>query len=151
MTGKTTRMTDNDWQLAFTRLRDTIITCPCGAETFINVAGDASCINCGRRIPKPPVLNCHNHKYGLALFPGVKMYRCHIDKDSDDFTQVTGEVERNPKNPAMWGLRNVSDIVWNAETLDGTLKPIAKGQIVPITAIKAIHFPNSIGIIEYSK
>lgn len=151
MTGKTTRMTDNDWQLAFTRLRDTIITCPCGSETFINVAGDASCINCGRRIPKPPVLNCHNHKYGLALFPGVKMYRCHIDKDSDDFTRVIGEVERNPKNPAMWGLRNVSDIVWNAETLDGTLKPIAKGQIVPITAIKAIHFPNSIGIIEYSK
>lgn len=151
MTNKTTRMTDNDWQLAFTRLRDIIITCPCGGETFINVAGDANCINCGRKIPKPPVLNCHNHKYGLALFPGTKIYRCHIDKSSDDFNEVIGEVNRNPKNPAMWGLRNVSDVVWNVETHDGTIKPIAKGQVAPITAIKAIHFPNGLAIVEYSK
>lgn len=151
MSGKSPRLTDNDWQIAFTRLRDTIITCPCGSETFINVAGDAFCVNCGRKIPKPPVLNCHNHKYGLALFPGVKMYRCHIDKSSDDFTEVIGEVNRNPQNPAMWGLRNLSDIVWNVETQDGALKPIAKGQVAPIMAIKAIHFPNGMGIVEYSK
>lgn len=151
MTGKTTRMTDNDWQLAFTRLRDTIITCPCGSETFINVAGDANCINCGKKIPKPPMLNCHNRKYGVALFPQVKLYRCHIDKGSDNFTEIIGEVNRNPQNPAMWGIRNLSDIVWNVETHDGSFKSIAKGQVAPITAIKAIHFPNGVGIVEYDK
>ena len=81
----------------------------------------------------------------------MKMYRCHIDKSSDDFTEVIGEVNRNPQNPAMWGLRNLSDIVWNVETQDGALKPIAKGQVAPIMAIKAIHFPNGMGIVEYSK
>ena len=148
---KITRMTDNDWQIAFTRLRDTIITCPCGGETFINVTTNTFCINCGQKIPQPPILNCHNHKYGLALFPGVKMYRCHIDKSSDDFNEIIGEVQRNPKNPAMWGLRNMSDIVWNVETHDGTFKLIAKGQIAPISAIKTIHFPNGVGIVEYHK
>ncbi len=151
MTENAPRMTDNDWQIAFTRLRDTIVTCPCGCETFINVAGDANCIGCGKRIPKPPILNCHNHKYGLALFPGVKMYRCHIDKDSDDFNEVIGEVNRNPKNPAMWGLRNLSDIIWNVETADGTIKPIGKGQVAPIAAIKAIHFPNGTATVILSK
>lgn len=151
MTGNAPRMTDNDWQIAFTRLRDTIVTCPCGTETFINVAGDANCIGCGKRIPKPPILNCHNHKYGLALFPGVKMYRCHIDKDSDDFNEVIGEVNRNPNNPAMWGLRNLSDIIWNVETADGNIKPIGKGQIAPIAAIKAIHFPNGTATVILSK
>ena len=151
MAGNAPRLTDNDWQLAFTRLRDTIITCTCGGETFINVAGEAHCVNCGKKIPKPPVLNCHNHKYGLALFPGVKMYRCHTDKDSDDFIEVVGEVMRNPKDPSIWGLRNMSDVVWNVETNDGMLKPIANGQTAPIMAIKAIHFPNGTGIVEYSK
>ncbi len=151
MTENAPRMTDNDWQIAFTRLRDTIVTCPCGCENFINVAGDANCIGCGKRIPKPPILNCHNHKYGLALFPGVKMYRCHIDKDSDDFNEVIGEVNRNPKNPAMWGLRNLSDIIWNVETADGTIKPIGKGQVAPIASIKAIHFPNGTATVILSK
>ena len=148
MAGKTPRMTDNDWQLAFTRLRGTVITCPCGGQTFINVAGDANCINCGKRIPKPRVLNCHNRKYGVALFPGMKIYRCHIDKSSDDFSEVVGEVARNPNNPAMWGLRNLGDIAWNVEPADGAFKTIEKGQIAPIAAIKTIHFPNGTAVVE---
>ncbi|WP_276694349.1 serine/threonine protein kinase [Ruminococcus champanellensis] len=151
MTGNAPRMTDNDWQIAFTRLRDTIITCPCGSETFINVAGDANCCGCGQKIPKPPVLNCHNHKYGLALFPGMKLYRCHIDKGSDNFTEVIGEVSRNPKNPGVWGLRNVSDVVWNVETQDGGIRPVEKGQVAPIAAIRAIHFPNGDAVVELSR
>ena len=55
---------------------------------------------------------------------------------------------RNPNNPGIWGLRNLSDMVWNAETLDGELRPVGKGQIAPVMQIKAIHFPNGLGIIE---
>ena len=148
MSGKMPRPTDNDWQQCFTRLRDSIVTCACGEETFLTQGEDSFCINCGRKIPKPPVLNCHNGKYDLPLFPGVKLYRCHVDKLSDDYTEVLGEVVRNPNNPGIWGLRNLSDMVWNAETLDGELRPVGKGQIAPVMQIKAIHFPNGLGIIE---
>lgn len=148
MTGKKPRPTDNDWQQAFTRLRDCIITCACGEETFLTPGEDSFCLGCGRKIPKPPVLNCHNGKYTPVLFPGVKLYRCHVEKSSDDYNEIMGEVVRNPKNPGIWGLRNLSDMVWNAETLDGQLRPVARGQIAPIMQIKALHFPDGLGIVE---
>ena len=68
MSGKMPRPTDNDWQQCFTRLRDSIVTCACGEETFLTPGEDSFCINCGRKIPKPPALNCHNGKYDYFLF-----------------------------------------------------------------------------------
>ena len=146
--GQAPRPTDNDWQQCFTRLRDCIVTCSCGEETFLSPGEDSLCINCGRKIPRPPMLNCHNGKYMLPLFPGVRLYRCHVDKLSDDYCEVIGEVVRNPKNPGVWGLRNLSDMVWNAETQDGEIRPVGRGQIAPVMQIKALHFPNGTGIVE---
>ncbi len=147
MQGKTARPTDNDWQIAFTRLRDTIATCPCGGETFLDLTGDSFCINCGIKIPKPPILQAQN-RYTVALFPGVKLYRCHTDRDSDDYKQVTGEIIRNPKQPAIWGLRNVSEQAWNVTYKDGTLKSLGPNEVAVVTKIKQLHFPNGSGWIE---
>lgn len=84
----------------------------------------------------------------LSLFPGIKLYRCHTDRDSDDFKKIVGEVIRNPKNPAIWGLRNLSDEVWQVETKDGNVKNIGKNEVLVVTKAKQIHFPNCIGTIE---
>ena len=151
MDGSKTRLTDNEWQIAFSRLRDMIITCPCGNETFVNLHEHSFCINCGKKIPKLPILHCHNQKYNVILFPGMKLYQYHGDKGSDDYQKVIGEIQRNPNNPNMWGIRNLSDEIWNIETQDGGMKSIKKGQIAPIIAIKTIHFSNGIGIIENQK
>ena len=147
MNGQEPRPTDNDWQIVFTQLRDCIVKCPCGGETFLNLDGDSLCINCGLKIPRPPVLLSQN-RYKVALFPGMKLYRCHTDRDSDDFREITGEVIRSMKNPAIWGLRNLSDEIWNAESRDGTQKPIAKNEVMVVTKTKQIHFPNCAGMIE---
>ena len=147
MSGKALRPTDNDWQIIFTQLRDCIVKCPCGGETFLDFEGDSLCINCGLKIQKPPVLSSQN-RYKVALFPGIKLYRCHTDRDSDDFKKIVGEVIRNPKNPAIWGLRNLSDEVWQVETKDGNIKNIGKNEVLVVTKAKQIHFPNCIGIIE---
>lgn len=147
MLGKSPRPTDNDWQLLFTNLRSCIVKCPCGSETFLDLDGDSLCINCSVKIPKPPVLSTQ-HKYRVALFPGVKLYRCHTDADSDDYREVTGEVIRNPKKPTIWGLRNLSGSAWNIENIDGTLKPLAPNDVAVVVKIKQIHFPNTSGTIE---
>ena len=147
MCGKDPRPTDNDWQEVFTRLRDCIVKCPCGGETFLDLEGDSLCINCGLKIPKPPVLSSQN-RYKVALFPGIKLYRCHIDRDSDDFRKIVGEVIRNPKEPTIWGLRNLSDEVWQIETKDGKVKTMGKNEVSVVTKIKQIHFQNCIGTIE---
>ncbi len=144
--GKVARPTDNDWQIAFTALRSLIVTCPCGGETFLDLSGDSLCVSCGIKIPKPPVLSLQG-RYKAALFPGVKLYKCHIDRDSDDYKEIAGEVIRNPKQPAIWGLRNLSDSAWNTEYKDGTYKLIAKGEVAVVTKIKQIRFPNGVGTV----
>ena len=147
MSGKESRPTDNDWQIIFTQLRDCIVKCPCGGETFLDLTGDSLCINCGLKIPKPPVLHSQN-RYNIALFPGVRLYRCHTDRDSDDYKEVTGEVIRNQRNPAIWGLRNLSGDIWTVENKDGAVRSIAGNEVLVVTKTKQIHFPNGIGMIE---
>ncbi len=147
MHGKAPRPTDNDWQIAFTKLRDTIVTCPCGGETFLDLTGDSICVNCGIKIPKPPVLNAQG-RYLAAMFPGMKLYLCHTDRDSDDFEQITGEIIRNPKQPSVWGLRNLSGQTWNVEYKDGGVKSLAHNDVVVVTKIKRIIFPNGTGTAE---
>jgi len=39
-------------------------------------------------------------------------------------------------------------MVWNAQTFDGELRPVGKGQIAPVMQVKTLHFPNGTGIIE---
>jgi len=146
--GSQRRLTDNDWQIAFTRLRDCIITCPCGSETFIDLKADSSvCINCGRSIPKPPVLK--SKKYAAALFPGNKLYRCHTEEDNDDYTQPTASVVRSKNRPDVWGLRNLSDNTWNVTLKDGKSAEVPKGKVQIIVNAKSIDFGDCIGELEF--
>ncbi len=144
MQGRVARPTDNDWQKLFTELRGRIVTCVCGGETFIDPEGDSICISCGVKIPRPPTLLCRG-RYRVPLFPGVKLYRCHTDSDSDDYRTVTGEVLRNQKQPSVWGLRNLSDTQWSVEYRDGTIKPLGRGEVALVTKLEKIHFVNCIG------
>ena len=139
MTGKKTRISGSDWQIAFTQLRDMLITCVCGGETFFDPADDnAICIHCRVKIPRPSVLSMS--KYKVVLFPGQKLYRCHIDGGSDDYRQICGEVIRNPKNPQVWGLKNLSGRQWIAVATDGATKTISSGDVLVIVKTGSIDF-----------
>ncbi len=141
MLGKKPRVTDSEWQIVFTQLRDMLITCPCGSETFFDPAVDSAlCIHCGLKIPQPPVLAVRQYK--VVLFPGQKLYRCHTDNDSDDYTALCGEVIRNPDKPQIWGLRNLSPATWTATLLDGATKEIAHNDVLIIAKTKDIDFGN---------
>lgn len=145
--GSSTRLTDNDWQITFTRLRDSIIKCPCGGETFIDVDSPESfCINCGIKIPRPPVLTAK--KYKVVLFPGNKLYRCHTDYESDDFSKITGEVIRSQNRASIWGLRNLSENDWSVKADDGTESTLPKGKVAVIVKTDSIDFGNCEGNIE---
>jgi hypothetical protein len=147
MMGKQTRISGSDWQIAFTQLRDMLITCPCNSETFFDPAEPyALCINCGAKIPRPSVLSVQ--KYKVVLFPGMKLYRCHTDNDSDDYREISGEVIRNPDKPQIWGLRNLSASAWTATAQDGTAKAIAKGDVLVIAKTKNIDFGNCMATIN---
>jgi DNA-binding helix-hairpin-helix protein with protein kinase domain len=143
MLGKAPRITDSEWQIAFTQLRDMLITCPCGGETFFDPAEDSAlCVHCDVKIPRPSILTVQ--KYKVVLFPGQKLYRCHTDNDSDDYTEICGEVIRNPKRPQIWGLRNLSPTTWTAMAQDGTEKVIANGDVLVIAKTKSVNFGNCV-------
>jgi serine/threonine protein kinase len=147
MQGGQTRISVSEWQIVFTQLRDMLITCPCGGETFFDPAEDSAiCINCGVKIPRPSVLSVQ--KYKVVLFPGMKLYRCHTDNDSDNYTEFHGEVIRNPDKPQIWGLRNLSPTPWTATAQDSTAKTIANGDVLVIARTKSINFGNCAGAIQ---
>ncbi len=145
--GNVPRPTDNEWQILFTQLRGCIATCICGGETFLDTRTDSLCINCGQKLPRPYVLCCQG-RYELPLFPGIRLYRCHMDRDRDDHRQICGEVLRNPRQPGIWGLKNLSDAVWNVVYKDGSVKQLAKGEVAVVTKIEKIHFPNCVGEVR---
>jgi DNA-binding helix-hairpin-helix protein with protein kinase domain len=146
MSGEKQRVSGSDWQIAFTRLRDMLITCPCGGETFFDPdESSAICIHCGAKIPRPSVLSVD--KYKVVLFPGQKIYRCHFDNDSDDYKEICGEVLRNPDKPQIWGLRNLSSRTWTVTETDGAVKTIAKNDVLVIVTAKSIDFGNCVAEI----
>ena len=129
---KEKRVTDNEWLRLFVRLRDEIITCGCGCENFAEGSseGDLRCLGCGAKMIRPLRLNVN--RYAVALYPGNKLYACHTEASSMDFRTVTGEVVRNNNHPDLWGIRNLTDSVWQAEMPDGSVKNIQPQAVLPL-------------------
>ena len=139
--GEAARPTDNDWQITFTRLRDCIVECPCGGETFLDLdAKETPCINCGIKIPRPPIL--HSKKYRVALFPGNKIYRCHTDEDSDNYLIPDGIVVRSQNRPDIWGLKNITRNDWTVTAKDGSKTILPSGKVTIIVRTESIDFGN---------
>ena len=99
------------------------------------------CINCNISIPKQRILVCKDDKYKVVLFPGNKLYRCHTDSTSDDSQEITGEIIRNPKNPQLWGIKNLTQDCWNTEGAES--KMIPPGGVLIITRTSRITFSAS--------
>ncbi len=147
MHGKAARISDAEWQLTFTRLRDVLITCPCGTETFVDLTStESTCIGCGLSIPRPPVLRVK--KYAVALFPGKKLYSGQIDEYNDSYTEIAGEVVRNPGRPDVWGLRNLSRATWVITDNSGAQRTLQPGEAAAIGRIRQIQFIGCSGVID---
>lgn len=141
------RMVENEWQKLLVRLRDEwYVTCPaCGRAMFMqdrDATTGLTCSGCGASFSYP----CHlaikqgATTYTIPLFPGKKIYACHIIRDSDDYHTVPGEVVMNKNNPSLWGIKNLSPKVWTMETPTGARKDISSGGAIPIGTGVTVHF-----------
>jgi serine/threonine protein kinase len=125
------RVTEREWQDAFLALRDVTVKCECGGETFLEIDKPQSkCINCGRTIPRPPLLKLGKRE--IALYPGNKLYKRHIDTGASDYNEPIGEVVRSKFSPDVWGVRNISDTEWIGESPSGERRSVEKGASIPI-------------------
>lgn len=135
------RVMETDWQKVFTTLRDITIKCSCGGETFCDASsGQSVCINCGRKLMRPPMLRVK--KYNIALTAGRNLFTCHTAHDSDDFKTITGRVVSSKSNPSVIGIRNDSENTWEAVLPNGSRKGFPSGQIIRVVRGIKINFGN---------
>ena len=149
------RMTDNEWQKLLVRLRDEwYVICPsCGRAIFLQGCDDASGLKCSGcaaffSFPRRLSIKQGSTRYDIPLFPGKKIYACHIIKDSDDYRSALGEVVMNKNNPSLWGIKNLSTQKWTMETPAGARKEISPDGAVPIGPGVTVHFGSIEGNIN---
>ncbi len=150
------RVRESEWRAAMVRLRDTIFYCPhCGMENFYDIevlraSGGApgACWSCGGALALPPRIRIDDEV--IMLNYDTKLYPHHVDDARlYDFSKPVAEIVRHPRDPSIWGLRNVGDEKWTATTDDGqTYQDVAPGRSVTLGVGTRINFGQQEGEIR---
>ena len=154
--GRQDRIIEKEWLKQLVRLRESIIVCPhCHEETFyIYEEKEWPCINCGKYIKRPHVLNIKNRL--ISLQPGSCLYQYELDSAADYTVEMIknpiAEVEQSKKYANITGIRNNSSFALYRHTPGGKEEVINKGEAVIIAPDNIIKFGTLCeGKIEYNK
>jgi hypothetical protein len=131
------RMSDNEWLKVLQQLRNQMLRCDCGYETFTEVGSGTFCLVCGKQLGNPLTLSIG--KQQIALFPGMYLYANQTSAKDDAFT-VTGEVVRNAKNPSVWGIVNRTQDTWTCKLPDGRTIQVESDKGFPIYKGMSVQF-----------
>lgn len=120
------RLIEKQWLDLLKKMRGEITACPCGIQNFLSAMktdeeGKLIC-PCKNHYPKP--LSLVGEKTSVLLFDGAKIF--------DDELNERAEVVRNKKNPALWGLKNLTGSDWSYTLPNGAEKTAQSGGAVPI-------------------
>lgn len=148
------RVQENEWRSALIRLRDSIIYCQkCSSENFYDldaIREDPSyrhkCWNCKSEISIPARIKINSLVKMLNY--NTVLYQHHLDGMSYNFDEKVAQMTPNPKNPDIWGLKNLTNVTWVAEKLDGAKIEVKPGQSISIISGLIIDFGTSKGEIR---
>jgi DNA-binding helix-hairpin-helix protein with protein kinase domain len=149
------RVRESEWRSAMVRMRDAIIYCPvCFAENFYDVhvlrtsGGDlGQCWSCDNDLQIPPRIRVDDKI--VMLNHDTKLYPHHVDPDRMyDFSAPVAEVTQHPKDPSIWGLRNVGDEKWVVTGADGGIKDVEVGRSVTLAVGLRVNFGKAEGEIR---
>lgn len=86
----------------------------------------------------------------LVLNSDTFIYGHHIDPNNRyDYSHPIGQVTKHPINHDLWGLKNLSDDVWQVTTVDGQLLKVSSQRSFSLVPGTKIDFGTSEGIICY--
>jgi eukaryotic-like serine/threonine-protein kinase len=153
------RVRESEWQEAFARLRDLISYCgKCRAENFndpkvekyTSTAADQHiCYSCKNNIASQFWIRIEEKI--IMLNYDTKLYYHHIDPHAiyDYFSKPVAEMTTHPKDPKMWGLKNLTGENWTIKTKEGKTFDIDPGKSVPLKVGTKIYFGKTTGEIQY--
>ena len=101
-----------------------------------------TCWNCGKTVLVPHKIIIGKNR--VLLQPNTKLLHHHV-YDDFDIDAVVGSLVQNPKNPALWGIRNEEQVNWTYQKADGTQIPVAPGRTAGIAKGVKIIFSQSTG------
>lgn len=147
LTQPSKRVTEPEWMALFANMMSGMLTCSCGASVFydeeLETKGLAhECWNCRKAVNVPSKLIVGKNR--VLLNQSTKIMRHHIYGDYDMET-VVGSVIQNPKNPALWGIRNEDKVNWTYEKPNGMQIPVEIGRTAGIAGGVKIHFSETVG------
>lgn len=143
------RVQETEWRLAMARLRDSVMTCSCGAENFYDrhrVAATTStfaCWYCGSALPViPPRIGIHAVLDGprrppqhvVVLDPGARLFSYQCEGGQYNVASITAQVAGPPAT-----LSNVSRNEWTCRH-HGEVIQVAPGDRVSLKDGMQIEF-----------
>jgi len=148
------RVAESIWRLNMIRLNDSIIYCQkCSNENFydnekLKNSTSHVCWYCKTKteIQLPPRISIGNMTIMLNF--DTKLYPHHLG-DYYNFTTPVGEVTQHPKNPKIWGIKNLTKDNWSLTKPDGTIAEIGLGKSASLAIGNKINFGKVIGEINF--
>jgi len=144
------RVRESEWRAALAKLRDSLLYCQhCGVENFYDAGllksqGELnSCWACAKTVAVPPrILIQHTNLAMIVMLNhDTQLFPHHFDPYRYyDFSYPVAKVNQHPTNPNVWGLKNLSQTTWSVSSEDGSIKAIATGQSITLSAGLSIHF-----------
>ncbi len=129
------RVTEGEWQRLFSQLKDGGISCPnCQAENlWWQGQAKLDCWHCQTTINIPPklVFKYTSGQHIVLLTNKTELFQKHIIPNADT-AKLIGKVVQNPKNPNIWGIRNLTPSAWTATFPDGTMTEIPPQRAAPL-------------------
>jgi hypothetical protein len=148
------RIRESEWRAAMVRLRDSIFYCPhCGLENFYDIetlrgSGEklGACWSCRRDLRLPPRIRVGENI--IMLNHDTQLFPHHTGETMYDFSHPIAEITQHPKDPSIWGLKNLSDKKWVITTADGSMRDISPGRSVRLAMDTKINFGKREGAIR---
>ena len=148
------RIRESEWRAAMGKLRDSIIYCgKCGAENFYDMHlfqknGRLNpCWDCNTLPTPPPRIRIE--KDLVMLNHDTQLCPHHVDSEAFyDFSKPVAEVARHPKDPNIWGLKNLSNEKWTLTLPDGSVKDVEPGRSATLSQGAVISFGKRQGEIR---
>lgn len=148
------RVRESEWRGAMVQMRDFVLYCSaCGAENFydmdaLKTNGQlAPCWSCGSALQVPPRIRIGNQI--IMLNHDTRLFPHHVDDSKMyDFSQPVAEISQNPKDPSIWGLKNLSGEKWVITTVGGNVSDVEPGRSVRLAVGTRINFGKKEGEIR---
>jgi len=144
------RVYEGEWCKALNNLRDSIFYCQdCGADNFYDedvfykTDRAGTCWNCSSNLSLPARLKMISPRKSVVMLNhDTRLYTCHIKNhgDSNNFSDCLAEVIKNPADPRISGLKNISGEKWHVTMPTGESLEVENEKTFRITKGVKVDF-----------